>query len=248
MAAGPEMAADSDLFSKLQEKIGYPFKDDSLLRAALRHGSGETDGRRENQRLEFLGDSVLSLCITDALFNLFPDKHEGDLTRYRSFLTDTDFLAKLAAEIGLDKVLMVGPSFTSPKPTDKMLEDALEAVIGAVFRNGGFTAAEVCVRKLYGDLAERLKSYEKDPKTALKELLDKHPSVLTLEWITIEPTAAHPWKVTGKVSRMDKSPACEESGEGGKRKHAEKEAARKLLEPVKVLLGIIGAAGTGTAS
>ena len=163
-----------------QRELGYFFRDAGLLAAALTHSSfaNEADGgARHNERLEFLGDAVLSLCVSSELFARFPDVQEGDLTRLRSRLVNESCLAELAREIGLDRRLRLGKGEENQggRSRDTLLGDAFEAVLGAVYEDGGFTPALELVRRLFTGHWPETPAWEvqKDFKTQLQEVIQQ---------------------------------------------------------------------------
>ncbi|MEK9941616.1 MAG: ribonuclease III [Gammaproteobacteria bacterium] len=156
----------------LQSALGYRFKDKSLLEAALRHRSL---GARHNERLEFLGDSVIGLIVSDALFKADPDASEGRLTRLRARLVRKTTLADVAREIGLGDALVLGPSAGRSGGSDResILADGLEAVIAAVYLDADLVTTEPVVRRLLNARMEDAleEGISKDPKTTLQEQL-----------------------------------------------------------------------------
>lgn len=172
------MNAPSDV---LQQRIGHHFAEPELLDLALTHPSWLQDHpatTASNQRLEFLGDAVLQLVLTTALFETFPDEREGELSKRRAALTNGAYLARLAHEISLGPALRmsVSESATGGRSRDSALEDAFEALLGAVYRDGGFAAAQRVILKLYGDLDARLHAVIDDtnPKGQLQERVQPH--------------------------------------------------------------------------
>ncbi len=168
----------SGALQAFQERIGYAFRDPRLLERALTHASWLQDHPEapgNNQRLEFLGDSVLQLVLTQALFTLFPEEREGVLTKRRAILGRGAFLSALAREIGLDRTLLLGANEESlgGRGRDAALEDAFEALVGAVSVDGGLEEARRVVHALYGDLGARLASLEghANPKGRLQEIV-----------------------------------------------------------------------------
>jgi ribonuclease-3 len=161
-------------------KLGHDFRDAGLLAEALTHSSFANEtagGAPHNERLEFLGDAVLSLCVSGELFARFPQAREGELTRLRSHLVGAPFLAELAREIGLDACLRLGRGEESQggRTRDTLLGDALEAVLGAVFTDGGFASAKKLVRRWYRRHwpAESGVRSRKDCKTLLQEVVQR---------------------------------------------------------------------------
>jgi ribonuclease-3 len=164
----------------LERELGYAFRDAGLLAAALTHSSFANeadDGGLHNERLEFLGDAVLSLCVSSELFARFPDAREGDLTRLRSRLVNASFLAELAREIGLDRNLRLGRGEENQGglKRDALLGDAFEAVLGAVYEDAGFASARELVRRCFAGRWPRTPAGElrKDYKTRLQEIIQQ---------------------------------------------------------------------------
>jgi ribonuclease-3 len=163
---------------QLQERIGHAFRDAALLERAVTHPSFLPEHpaiAESNQRLEFLGDAVLQLVLTEQLFQLFPADREGVLSKRRAALANGVFLARLAREIGLDAALRLGASEESTGGRARLssLEDAFEALIGAVYLDADLASARRVVLGIYGPLAERLAVVEdvENPKGRLQELV-----------------------------------------------------------------------------
>jgi ribonuclease-3 len=173
--------ADTTLeLETLERELGYIFRDAALLVAALTHSSFANeadDGGRHNERLEFLGDAVLSLCVSSELFARFPDAQEGDLTRLRSHLVNASSLAGLARAIGLDRHLRLGRGEENQggRKREALLGDAFEALLGAVYEDGGFVPARDLVRRLFVEHWPRTPAREirKDFKTQLQEIIQQ---------------------------------------------------------------------------
>lgn len=166
----------SEDFESLQDNIGYRFKDPAQLRLALTHPSWLQDHAEEtesNQRLEFLGDAVLQLILTEALFLLYPGEREGPLSQRRAALSKGHYLAFLAREIDLARHLRLASSEEQMGGRDRpaALEDALEALIGAIYSDSDFPTARTVVLRLYGDLSARLNRVidSENPKGRLQE-------------------------------------------------------------------------------
>ncbi|MCE2926573.1 MAG: ribonuclease III [Rickettsiales bacterium] len=155
--------------NKLEEKLGHTFHDISLLRLALTHPS--LNQNTNNQRLEFLGDAVLGLVVAKILYKLFPGETEGELARRLAALVRGETLTEVAKELALGEYLMVseseGQSGGRQNPTN--LEDAMEAVLGALYLDGGLEAAETFIAMRWSDMARRISAPPKDAKTALQE-------------------------------------------------------------------------------
>ena len=167
----------SEALASLQTRLAYTFRDPSLLARAVTHPSflPENPGTDSNQRLEFLGDAVLQLVLTDALFRLFPADREGLLSKRRAALANGPFLAQLARELGLDTALRLGTSeeSTGGRKRAAALEDAFEALVGAVYLDSDLPTATRVVLGLLGDLPARLAATEDtgNPKGRLQELI-----------------------------------------------------------------------------
>ncbi len=166
----------SDPRAELEARVGHAFRDRELLERALTHQSYLADHPatvESNQRLEFLGDAVLQILIAEELFHLFPAEREGPLSRRRSMLVNGTFLAQLAREVGLERLLRLGTSEenTGGRTRPSILGDAFEALIGAIYLDAGLAPARDIVRGIYGDLPARLAGIEEmdNPKGRLQE-------------------------------------------------------------------------------
>ncbi|MFV8816356.1 ribonuclease III [Haliea sp. E17] len=157
---------------ELQQRLGHRFSDESLLNLALTHRSA---GSRNNERLEFLGDSIVNHVVAEVLYEKFPDAHEGDLSRLRAALVKGDTLAQLARELSLGEHLLLGGGErkSGGRRRGSILADALEAVAGAIFIDAGLVESRRCVLAWYGDQLDELSvaAVAKDPKTRLQEFL-----------------------------------------------------------------------------
>ena len=166
----------NDALDQLEIRIDHVFRQRALLERAVTHPSllqDRPDLVESNQRLEFLGDAVLQLILTETLFELFPGDREGLLSKRRSALANGVFLARLAREIGLERALQLGASeeATGGRSRAGALEDAFEAMIGAIFLDSNFETTRRIVLGLYGPLPERLAIVEdvENPKGRLQE-------------------------------------------------------------------------------
>lgn len=168
----------------LQSKLGVSWRDPSLFDVALTHRSYayENDLAETNERLEFLGDAILNLCVTDLLYKRFPDLLEGDLAKLRASLVSEPALAEVAAELGLGDAVLLGRGERLSGGTRKpsIMADGLEAVLGAVYLDGGIGTIRKLVRRLFGARIEAAagKEIPKDPKTRLQELVTRRHGVL----------------------------------------------------------------------
>ena len=212
----------------LQNRLGYRFVDESLLQQALTHRSYGVD---HNERLEFLGDAVLSLAVSSLLYERFSGSPEGDLTRVRAHLVREDTLHGLALAIGLPELLRLsdGEARGGGAKRPSILADATEALIGAVFVEGGFDAALSVLRKLYGETidATEVDSWAKDAKTELQEWLQARK--LPVPAYRIVATRGEKHAQTFDVECAVGTLGLTENGEGRSRRAAEQEAAARML-------------------
>lgn len=145
------------ILANLQNTLAYDFRDIDLLRQALSHSSWaheKGEAEKHNERLEFLGDAVLELCVSTELYTRFPEEREGALTAMRSSLVGEKSLAGIARDIGVDKYLRLGlgEEKQGGRKRDSLLADALEAILGAVFLDGGFAGAQKVIAALFSRL------------------------------------------------------------------------------------------------
>jgi ribonuclease-3 len=215
--------------SALQSRLGYRFAEEALLERALRHRSFGAD---HNERLEFLGDAVLSLAISSLLFERFAGSDEGDLTRVRAHLVREDTLHKLALALRLPEVLRLseGEARGGGAQRPSILADAMEAVLGAVLLDGGPEAAHALVTRLLGEVigSTGVDSWRKDAKTELQEWLQARKLAVPTYRIVATRGQAHAqtFEVEAVVPALERSAR----GEGKSRRAAEQEAAQALLD------------------
>ena len=178
--------ANHTLLKELQQKIDYQFKDENLLFTALTHSSYANEHKlhkiHHNERLEFLGDAVLEVVSSDFLFKNFPDMAEGQMSKKRASLVCEPTLAYCARQIGLGKYLMLGKGedMGGGRNRDSILSDALEAVIGSIYLDGGIEqAGSFIMTHVLNDIEHKA---IQDSKTILQELLQKdHKDPITYE-------------------------------------------------------------------
>jgi len=217
--------------SGLEERIGYRFSEPSLLAQALTHRSYAA---QHNERLEFLGDSVLNCVVAAELFERF-DATEGELSRMRAHLVRQQSLHGIAQALGLGEQLRLGEgelrSGGSERPS--ILADAVEALVGAVFVDGGFAAARDTVLRLYGPLLAGLdpRSLGKDPKTLLQELLQARQIPLPQYSVLGIRGAAH--SQSFEVECLIPQLSVRTTGSGSSRRNAEQEAAMRAFEQIQ---------------
>ena len=216
----------------LQQRLGHRFADPGLLTRALTHRSFGAD---HNERLEFLGDAVLSLAISDLLFERFAGSDEGDLTRVRAHLVREDSLHRMALMLDLPEVLRLseGEARGGGAQRPSILADALEAIIGATFLDGGFGEALALVRRLFGEVIATTdaESWTKDAKTELQEWLQARR--LPVPAYRIRATRGQAHAQTFEVDCEVATLGLTRSGEGRSRRAAEQEAARFMLDLLK---------------
>lgn len=151
------------------KELNYTFKNESLLNLALTQSG--VNSARNNERLEFIGDRVLGLAVADLLMDMYPCETEGELARRHAMLVSTDTLGTLARELGIDKRVRHG-HMTAGR-TKHMLANTMEALFGAIYIDGGFSAAQEIIVHFWRDLAARDVIAPKDAKTALQELVQQ---------------------------------------------------------------------------
>jgi len=216
----------------LQQRLYHPFSDPALLTLALTHRSFSAD---HNERLEFLGDSVLGLCVAHLLYQRLSSLPEGDLSRVRANLVRQETLHLLAVELGLPDVIRLGEGElrSGGQKRPSILADALEAVIGAVYLDGGFAAAQALVNRLYQnvEINPSMQAMGKDPKTELQEWLQARRLKLPLYTVVGTQGAAH--RQTFDVECEVTEYALSERGIGGSRRAAEQSAATAMLQTLK---------------
>ena len=216
----------------LQQRLGHRFAEPELLSRAVTHRSFGSD---HNERLEFLGDAVLSLAISALLFERFSGSDEGDLTRVRAHLVREDTLHRVAVVIGLPEVLRLseGEARGGGAQRPSILADALEAIIGATFLDGGFDSARALVQRLFGEVivSTDIDSWTKDAKTELQEWLQARR--LPVPSYRIASTRGQAHAQTFEVECAVPALSLAETGEGRSRRVAEQEAARRMLVALK---------------
>jgi len=212
----------------LQARLGHSFADARLLQRALTHRSVGTD---HNERLEFLGDAVLNLAVSSLLFERFAGSDEGDLTRVRAHLVREESLHRAAVALGLPDVVRLseGEARGGGAQRASILADALEALIGAIYLDGGFAPAVQLVRQLFGELisGSEADSWRKDAKTELQEWLQARRLPVPAYRIIATRGQAH--AQTFEVECASSVLGAAETGEGRSRRAAEQDAAQRLL-------------------
>lgn len=209
-----------------QQAIGYTFRNPAHLRLALTHPSTKLP---DNQRLEFLGDAVLEFCVSDMLYRKYPDLHEGELTARRAALVCERTLSLIAGSLGLGRCLLMGhgEEQTGGREKPSILADAMEAVLAAIYVDGGYEAARGVISRLFSE-EERLIAWRgQDDKGALQEYTQAHELALPEYEIVSQEGPDHNRRFTARVSVLGKAVA---TGEGNSKKAAEQAAAREALK------------------
>ncbi|NIF53546.1 ribonuclease III [Burkholderia sp. Ax-1724] len=217
--------------SPLESRLRYEFRNAELLRQALTHRSHSAT---HNERLEFLGDSVLNCAVAALLFQRFGRLDEGDLSRVRANLVKQQSLYEIAQALNISEGLRLGEGelrsggFRRPS----ILADTLEAVLGAIFLDGGFEAAQTVIKRLYVPILDHIdpRTLGKDAKTLLQEYLQGHKIALPTYTVVATHGAAHnqQFEVECTVPKLD----VKVSGSGASRRAAEQAAAKKALDEV----------------
>lgn len=218
------------MFDRLQDRLGHRFSDTGLLRAAMTHASTGLAGNYE--RLEFLGDRVLGLVMAEILFEMFPQEAEGDLAKRHAALVQGRMLAEIARTINLGDALLVSEAERDAggADNDNMLADAFEALIGALYLDGGLSACQTMIRMLWGERVKIMKEPPQDSKTALQEWAQGRGLPLPLYEQVSREGPDHAPRFQIRVTVKGYAPA---QAEGPTRRAAEKEAARALLESLE---------------
>nr|WP_297458803.1 ribonuclease III [uncultured Halomonas sp.] len=223
------MSTTQTAFSR---RIGHSFRDPGLLELALTHRSYGGDN---NERLEFLGDSIVNFVIGEALFQRFPQAREGQLSRLRARLVKGQTLAELAREFSLGEHLRLGSGEmkSGGYRRDSILADGVEAVIGAIYLDAGMSVVKARVLSWYGTRLEaiNLQDTQKDPKTRLQEFLQSRQAPLPRYTVVAVEGEAHDQTFTVEcfVEMLDQH----STGVGASRRHAEQQAAEKALASIE---------------
>lgn len=211
----------------LSKTLGYSFSDVGLLQQALTHRSAPG---ASNERLEFLGDAVLDIVISEDLFHALPDAAEGDLSRMRASLVRDTSLAEIAADLGIGEQLILGSGErkTGGHRRQSILADALEALFGAVYLDSDFDTAADLIRGVFRDKLDDLPHADdlRDPKTRLQEWLQARGAAPPDYELVNVTGKAHQQRFEVRCLVPDREPA---PGEGRSRRSAEQQAARRML-------------------
>ncbi|HZJ83218.1 MAG TPA: ribonuclease III [Clostridia bacterium] len=221
---------------ELQKRVGYKFEDINLLITALTHSSYANEKRGQapdNERLEFLGDAVLGMVIADHLYGTFRQYTEGSLTKIRASIVSEGSLAEIARSIDLGQFLLLGKgeANTGGGNRESVLADAVEAIIGAVYLEGGIDGARRLILELFTFLME--KSFEgkgfQDYKTNLQEILQKDSELEIVYGVIKEKGPDHDKEFVVQVYHGGQAIG---QGRGKSKKEAEQEAAKEALDKI----------------
>jgi ribonuclease-3 len=221
----------------LQQRLQHDFTDPTLFERALTHRSFSAD---HYERLEFLGDSVLNLAVSDLLYRRLSDLPEGDLSRVRANLVKQDTLHKIAVDLGLPLVIKLGEGEmrSGGQKRASILADALESLIGAVYLDAGFAKAQALVHRLYAsvDINPQMDAIGKDPKTELQEWLQGRKLKIPEYRVVSVLGAAHQqsFDVECEIPEMHLT----ERGIGGSRRAAEQASAAAMLQTIHSKAGL----------
>ena len=224
--------ATSPVLSELQVRLGYAFRQQGLLQQAVTHRSFSAD---HNERLEFLGDSVLNLSVANLLYVQLASLPEGDLSRVRANLVKQDTLHQLAKTLDLPVVMRLGEGEmrSGGQNRPSILANALEAIIGAVYLDGGYKDAQDMVERLFAqvDIKPDMQAVGKDPKTELQEWLQGRKLALPKYTVVGTSGAAHrqQFEVSCEVTELRQT----QQGSGASRRAAEQAAAAAMLQTLK---------------
>ncbi len=212
----------------LAKKLGLKFNNPELFRRALTHRSADS---RNNERLEFLGDSVLGFVIAECLYEKFSTADEGVLSRLRSILVNQTALAQLARQLNVGEYLILGSGElkSGGYRRDSILSDAVEAIMGAILKDQGMEFARTWILDKFADSIDRLsmENWQKDPKTRLQELMQGRGFDLPIYSLLSQEGQPHDqfFRVECRIQLMSLTAV----GEGTSRKRAEQQAAEKML-------------------
>lgn len=225
-----------NMFQELEERIGYHFQDQEKLKLAMTHSSYANENMlaklESNERLEFLGDAVLELVSSQFLFALYPDKPEGDLTKIRASIVCEPTLALCGKEISLGKYLFLGKGeeHTGGRKRNSVVSDAMEALIGAIYLDGGYEAAEAFIKQfILNDIETKELFY--DSKTSFQEIIQRDYPGQEIHYELVKERGPDHNKTF--VIQLFVGERMFGQGEGRTKKSAEQEAAYQALLKMK---------------
>ena len=220
------------MITDLQKRIGYQFGDEGLLKLALTHPS--VANAKSNQRLEFLGDAILGAVVARIVYDLYPDEKEGELARRHAALVCGKTLTQVARDINLGEALQIGTSETQSQGRENAsnLEDALEALIGAIYLDGGMEAAEQFITPRWTEMSGKVETPPKDAKTALQEWAQARSLPVPLYQLIETSGPAHAPEFTIEVTVQGYGT---KQARAASKRVAEQTAARELLRTLEPL-------------
>jgi ribonuclease III len=227
-----------DILHDLEKRLAYGFHDINLLSTALTHRSYVNENQQlavsDNERFEFLGDSVLGLCVSDLLVKKYVHSSEGDLTKTRSALVNEKNLAQIARDLKIGECLLIGRGEENAGSRDResFLADSFEAVLAAVYLDSDFEKVMTIIKKMIEPLLkdDNLSAEYFDYKTALQELCQKKYKTIPIYMVADSTGPDHDKSFTVKVIIVNK---LTEFGSGKSKKEAEKQAAQKAWEALR---------------
>jgi ribonuclease III len=222
-------APDASLLLKLEQRIGYEFKDKGLLLSALTHASGAEHRLASNERLEFLGDAILGAVVCELLFHQYPEFLEGELTRLKSIVVSRQTCAKISEVLGMQEFLILGKGMTThPSVPSSLLADVFESLLAAIYLDGGDAAARQFIVATMGPEIELAAEGEtgSNYKSLLQQLAQReHGTTPTYQLLDEKgPDHSKCFKVAAQVGPDRYQPAW-----GRNKKEAEQRAARNAL-------------------
>ena len=221
---------------RLEKRLGYTFSDRSILETALTHSSYANESprtRHSNERLEFLGDAVLGFCAAKTICRLYPDMPEGGLTRLRAELVCEASLHQVALALGLGDYILLGRNekCNGGRQRTSILADCVEAIIAAIYLDGGLEAAEAFIAgHILRDVQAGRRPARTDYKTQLQEILQRAGGAAPVYTVTDETGPDHDKTFTVSVALHDGASA---RGKGKSKKEAEQAAAKAALETLE---------------
>ncbi len=226
--------------SEMQQRIGYSFSNLELLERSLTHKSYSNENRTpyHNERMEFLGDAVLNLIVSEYLMNICPDSNEGELSKLRAAVVSETALAEVARQIGLGPFILLGrgEEQTGGRDKDSLLANSLEALIASIYMDGGKDAAQRLIVRFFRNLITRRCSFQgtSDYKTGLQEICQERLKQLPVYRIVSETGPDHQKHFEVEVRINDELSG---RGSGKRKKEAEQKAAKEALEKLSYSRG-----------
>ena len=216
----------------VEKLIGYEFNNKGLLEKALTHPSAVKKGEPHYERLEFLGDAVLDIVISEYLFNRYKDEQEGALAKRRSALVRRETLGEISYKLGLGEYLRLGrgEEASGGRENRTNLANVFEAIIGAMYLDGGLDPSKEFLLPLFMPLAETMNEPPKDPKTSLQEWAQGNKKPLPIYKVVKEEGPSHSPQFTVEVEVEGEKAII---GKGSSKREAEQEAARAFLQGIK---------------